>query len=81
VTVLTLLLVVFNAATLEVSGEAQAAREQSSRRRIDADYTAVTAAHPGMAVLQAPADPHWAPDLTGSDLRQLVRWGQFSPNS
>ena len=75
----TLLLVVFNAGTLEMSGEAQAAREQASRLRIDADYTAATAVHPSTATLQAPADPKWAPDLLGSDLRQLARWGQFSP--
>ena len=80
-TVLTLLLIVFNAGTLEASGELQAAREQASHRRIDADYKAVTAAHPSTAVLQAPADPKWAPDLTGGDLRQLAQWGQFSPKS
>jgi hypothetical protein len=77
--VLTMLLVVFNAATLEASGELQAAREQASHRRIDADYTAVTTAHPSTAVLQAPADPKWAPDLTGGDVRELANRGQFSP--
>jgi hypothetical protein len=78
-TVLALLLVVFNAGTLEASGEAQAAREQASHRRIDADYKAVTVAHPSTAALQAAADPKWAPDLTGGDLRQLGAWGQFHP--
>jgi hypothetical protein len=78
-TVLTLLLVIFNAGTLEVSGEVQAAREQASRHRVDADYTAVTATHPSTTTLNAPADPEWAPDLTGSDLRELAKWGQFRP--
>ncbi|HEX4402406.1 MAG TPA: hypothetical protein VHZ98_13870 [Galbitalea sp.] len=79
-TVLALALVVFNAGTLEVSGEGQAAREQASHRRIDADYRAVTAVHPSTTVLKAPADPKWAPDLLGSDVRQLARWGQLDPN-
>jgi hypothetical protein len=79
-TVLALALVVFNAGTLEVSGEVQAAREQASHRRIDADYRAVTVAHPSTTVLKAPADPKWAPDLLGSDVRQLARWGQLDPN-
>ncbi|HEY5229664.1 MAG TPA: hypothetical protein VIJ11_02080 [Galbitalea sp.] len=78
-TVLALLLVVFNAGTLEVSGEVQAAREQASRLRIDSDYRVVSVAHPRRVVLDAPADPKWAPDLTGGDLRQLAAWGQFRP--
>jgi hypothetical protein len=79
--VLALLLVAFNAGTLEISGEVQAAREQASRHRVDADYKLVTAAHPSPAVLDAPADPKWAPDLLGSDVRELARWGEFNPRS
>ena len=79
VTAVLLALVVFNAGTLEVSGESQAAREQASRLRVDADYTAVTKPHPTAKQLSAPADPQWAPDLTGADLRELAHWGQFRP--
>ena len=79
VTVVLLALVVFNTGTLEVSGEVQAAREQGSRARIAATYRAVTVAHPSAARLAAPADPKWAPNLTGQDVRTLARWGQFRP--
>jgi hypothetical protein len=79
--VLALALVVFNLGTLEVSGESQASREQASRTRVDATYRAVTAPNPSSQRLAAPADPAWAPDLTGADVRLLARWGQFVPAS
>jgi hypothetical protein len=79
VTALLLALVVFNTGTLEVSGEQQATREQASHHRVDATYAAVTKPHPSDALLAAPADPTWAPDLLGSDVRQLAQWGQLGP--
>ena len=79
VTAALLCLVVFNAVTLEVSGEAQARREAASEHRIDAVYVKVVAGSPSRAQLSAPADPTWAPDLLGSDLRKLALWGQFRP--
>ncbi len=80
VTALLLCLVVFNAGTLEVSAASQAARETGSERRVDASYAKVTNGTPSPALLAAPADPAWAPDLLGSDLRELAKWGQFSPS-
>jgi hypothetical protein len=79
VAILTLGLVVFNAGTLEASGEVQAAREAGSERRVDATYSKVTTGSPTARQLAAPADPVWAPDLLGSDVLQLARWGQFNP--
>jgi hypothetical protein len=79
VTVGLLALVVFNAGTLEVSGEQQAAREQGSRHRVDADYAIVTRPAVTAAKLAAPADPRWAPDLTGADVLQLSKWHQLRP--
>jgi hypothetical protein len=77
--VLALALVVFNAGTLEVSGEAQARREAGSEHRVDATYSKVTATNPTAKELSSPADPTWAPDLLGSDVRELAQWGQFPP--
>jgi hypothetical protein len=79
VAIAVLALVVFNAATLELSGETQARREAASERRVDATYAKVVTGSPTGQQLSAPADPIWAPDLLGSDLRTLSRWGQFSP--
>lgn len=79
-TSLAIALVVFNAGTLESSGEMQAAREQASRQRIESGYDTATTVHPPDAFLRAAADPQWAPDLTGADLRTLARWGQFDPS-
>jgi hypothetical protein len=79
VTVLLLALVVFNAATLEVTGETRAQREAGSERRVDATYAKVVGGSPSAKELAAPADPIWAPDLLGSDVQQLARWGQFAP--
>ena len=77
-----LLLVAFNTGTLEVSGEVRAQREAGSRQRVDATYDRVVLGHPTAKELAAPADPIWAPDLTGNDLRQLARWGgKFKPAS
>jgi hypothetical protein len=72
-------LVVFNVGTLEVSGETQAAREKGSERRVDSTYTRVVLGSPTAAELSAAADPIWAPDLTGNDVRTLAHWGQFDP--
>jgi hypothetical protein len=79
VTVLLLVLVVFNTATLEASGEVQARREAGSERRVDATYAKVVSGSPSSKELAAPADPTWAPDLLGSDVRKLASWGQFNP--
>lgn len=72
-------LVAFNLGTLEVSGEQQSGREAASRARVDATYREVARGGATPAELSSPADPKWAPDLLGSDLRQLARWGQFRP--
>jgi hypothetical protein len=79
VTAALLLIVVFNAATLELSGQTQARREAGSERRVEATYSKVVNGSPTRAQLARPADPAWAPDLLGSDLRTLSRWGQFAP--
>jgi uncharacterized membrane protein len=76
-TVILILLVVSNTVTLEVSGEVQAAREAGSRARVEATYHRLVSGHATKAVLDSPADPVWAPDLLGSDLLLLHRWGQF----
>jgi hypothetical protein len=80
-TVGVLCLVVFNAATLEVSGEEQAQREAASERRVDAAYAKVVHGTPTAKELAAEADPVWSPDLTGADLLTLARWGQFNPKN
>jgi hypothetical protein len=72
-------LVLFNLGTLEVSGEQQASREATSKSRIDAAYNEIVTHHPTHVELISPADPQWAPDLLGSDIRTLARWGQFHP--
>lgn len=69
-------LVAFNAGLLVVEAGAQSVREAESRGRIMAALDAVLADPDGQAAL-SPADPKWSPDLLGSDLLQLERWGQF----
>ena len=80
-TVLLVGLIAFNTGTLEVSGEAQARIEAVSEKAVDAMYAKVTGGPPSATLLAAPADPKWAPDLLGSDVRQLAGWGQFNPRN
>jgi hypothetical protein len=78
-TAVLLALVVFNAGTLEVSGEQQERREVGSEHRIAATYDKVVNGEGTTHTLASPADPVWAPDLLGSDVKLLAQWGQFPP--
>lgn len=75
-----LALVGFNAALLVVEAGAQSVREADSREVVTDSFDAVLDDPDDDSLLVAPADPQWAPDLLGSDLLTLFRWGQFSPD-
>ncbi len=68
-------LIGWNAVVLGLEAHTQAAREAQSRQRIDAALEKVLADPTSEALLQAPADPMWAPDLLGSDLLVLSDHG------
>lgn len=71
------LLIGFNVAALIGQAGLEARRELSSERRVDADLTALIQDPGDTALLNAPADPRWAPDLLGSDLLELYRAGRY----
>lgn len=75
-----LALVGFNAALLAVEAAAQSARESESREVVLDSFEAVLDDPGDATLLDAPADPRWAPDLLGGDLLTLSRWGQFQPD-
>lgn len=64
--------VVGNAVLLVSEGAVQAEREQASRATILVTLDAVLADPDDPGLLERPADPLWAPDLTGADLLQLA---------
>jgi len=69
--------VLFNGALLAVEASVQAEREGLSRRVVT-DFIEKIQADPDDPLLWvAPADPAWAPDLLGSDVRTLLEWGQL----
>lgn len=70
---LTVALVAFNLGTLVVDAGLQAVRENDSRIRIAEALDAVRDDPTNEALLSAPADPIWAPDLLGADLVALDR--------
>jgi hypothetical protein len=72
-------LAVFNAALLVLEGQVQAEREATSRAVVLQSREAVLADPEDPALLAAPADPLWAPDLLGRDIVTLDEWGQWPP--
>ncbi len=68
---------VTNVVFLALDAQVQAVREQASRARVLDSLAAVIADPTNPALLSAPADPLWAPDLSGRDLLELYRDGQL----
>lgn len=73
VTTLTLLiaLIGYNTALLTVEAGVQAKREAGSRQQIRSSLDRILEHPHDVALLDAQADPTWAPDLLGSDLLKL----------
>jgi hypothetical protein len=71
---------VTNVVFLALDAQVQAVREQASRERVLNSLDAVVADPTNQALLNAPADPYWATDLSGRDLLTLYRDGQLAKN-
>jgi hypothetical protein len=72
-----LVLVASNTVVLTIAAAAQAEREAASRARVLDSLDAVLRSPDDTALLEAPADPQWAPDLHGYDLLRLHQDGQW----
>ena len=68
-------LTAYNAVILAVEAGAQAEREAESRQQIERSLARVIADPDNITLLDAPADPEWAPDLLGRDLLRLRESG------
>lgn len=73
------LMVATNIVTLVGVAEEQAAREATSRSRIDNALDALIQQPTDPLLLAAMPDPEWAPDVRGSDLLRLYEAGQLVP--
>lgn len=72
---LVLALVATNAVTLGFEAREQAQREAASRARIAEALDVLRSDSTDAGALTAPADPQWAPDLSGADLVRLAEKG------
>lgn len=79
VTVVLVAIIAFNTALLVYESRLQAAREAGSESRVLAELHAILANPGDAALVAAPADAKWAPDLLGSDLLWLAGAGQIIP--
>jgi hypothetical protein len=71
ITTLLVMLIGYNVALLTVDAGVQAQREAGSRQLIQSTLERVLEHPHDAALLSAPADPTWSPDLLGSDLLKL----------
>jgi hypothetical protein len=72
-----LVLVGYNAVVLAAEAAFQANREAGSQERIEHSLDALLDDPHDKALLDAPADPQWAPDLRGRDLLLLHEAGEL----
>jgi hypothetical protein len=79
VTLLLVVLIGYNVVLLAVDAGVQAQREAGSRQQILSTLDRVLEHPHETALLSAPADPTWSPDLLGSDLLKLYDAGELRP--